>query len=100
MANETGFEAMLSNAGTDGFKDAVKSLEDAEPIGSRLDPVSYAECFSTEAGQAVLLDMYNRYVNVTRAVPGLDADQAFFREGMASVVFDIVNKMEKAFEGE
>lgn len=60
----------------------------------------YSAVFNTPAGQAVLEDMYRRYVHVTRAVPGQGAEAAFYREGMAQVVFDIAGCIARVQQGE
>lgn len=53
----------------------------------------YRQVFSTPQGQLVLQDLHDRYVNVTRADPHGTAQEAFYREGMAQVVFDIVENV-------
>lgn len=99
-SGKQGLDALFENAGMDDFRAMMDGQEETAPVKQSLDPSIYAECFNSEAGQMVIQDMYNRYVNVTRCVPGLGADQAFYREGMASVVFEIVAMIEAAHNGE
>lgn len=98
--SDTGLGALFQNTDSDAWRDLMKRTEEAAPIKQGVDPELYAVVFSTPAGQEVLADMYNRYVNVTRCVPGQGADAAFYREGMAQVVFDIVYNIALANEGE
>lgn len=98
MANDLGFDALFDAADSDAWRKLTEG-QNAPPVDDRLDAALYRQVFGTEAGQLVLADMYNRYVNVTRAVPGMGADQAFYREGMAQVVFDIVHKMTQENDG-
>lgn len=93
-------DALFQNADSPAFKDLMEQAERAAPIKQSLDAETYAACFNTPAGRAVLEDMYNRYVNVTRCIPGQGTDAAFYREGMAQVVFDIVHQITQASEGE
>jgi hypothetical protein len=53
----------------------------------------YAECFNTEAGQAVLLDLFKEagLDRKTVHVPG-DANTSAFNEGMRSIVWSIMTK--------
>lgn len=96
----TGLDALFQGADSDAWRDLMSRTEAAAPIKQGVDPELYAVVFGSPAGQAVLTDMYNRYVNVTRCVPGQGADAAFYREGMAQVVFDIVHNMNLAAEGD
>lgn len=97
---KTGLDALFQNADSDAWRDLMRRTEADAPVKQGLDPELYAVVFSTPAGREVLADMYNRYVNLTRCVPGQGADAAFYREGMAQVVFDIVHNITLAQEGE
>ena len=66
----------------------------------RVPPEVYEACFSTPAGRAVLEDLIQRFVYGTRFEPGMGADFGFYREGAASVVFDIGARIERASQGE
>lgn len=84
-------------------EDFAKQAEDAaKAAGIEATKIAtiYAACFNTPAGQVVLEDMYRRYVHVTRAVPGQGAEAAFYREGMAQVVFDIAACIARVQQGE
>jgi len=96
---DTGFEALL--AGVDPkWRETLASREPETP-DPRIEDSVYRAVFNTSAGQAVLHDMYNRYVNVTRWVPGAGEDTGAYREGMAQVVFDIVARLtDRGHEGE
>lgn len=101
MANgNTGLDALFAQADSDAWRDLMNRAENTAPIKQGVDPDLYAVVFSTPAGHQVLADMYNRYVNVTRCVPGQGPDAAFYREGMAQVVFDIVHNITLAQEGD
>lgn len=93
-------EALFQNADDPAWKNLMDQAEQDAPVKQTIDPEVYAACFSTPAGRAVLEDMYRRYVNVTRCVPGQGTDAAFYREGMAQVVFDIVHNVTQAHGGE
>ena len=96
----TGLDALFQNADSDAWRDLMRRTEAAAPVKQGLNPRRYAVVFSTPIGREVLADMYNRYVNVTRCMPGQGPDAAFYREGMAQVVFDIVHNITVAQEGE
>jgi hypothetical protein len=96
----TGLDQLFSSADMGEFRRMMDAAETSAPIKRTLDPAIYAACFTTEAGALVLADMYARYVHVTRAIPGGGADAAFYREGMAQVVFDIVDQITQAHNGE
>lgn len=89
-----------SDPSMDNWRKMMDEAGKVQQIKSGLDPAIYAACFHTEAGRLVLQDLYARYVHVTRAVPGQGADAAFYREGMAQVVFDIVDKINVAENGD
>jgi hypothetical protein len=99
-SNSTGLDALFQNADSDAWRDLMLRTEADAPVKQSVDPELYAVVFSTPAGREVLADMYNRYVNITRCVPGQGADAAFYREGMAQVVFDIVHNIALAQEGD
>lgn len=99
MASDMGVDALFQNADSAAWKELMSRVEDQAPVKQGVEAEVYAAVFSTPAGKAVLEDMYNRYVNVTRCVPGQGTDAAFYREGMAQVVFDIVNNINQANEG-
>lgn len=100
MSGKRGLDALFQSASMADFREAMDGREASLPIKRGLDPAVYAECFGTDAGQQVLQDMYNRFVNCSRCIPGLGSDEAFYREGMAQVVFDIVDQFDRAFNGE
>lgn len=93
-----GLDALFQNADSPAWQDLMQRGQAELPMPQGVDPEVYAAAFSSPAGKAVLEDLYNRYVNVTRAVPGAGSDAAFYREGMAQVVFDIVHQITKAHE--
>jgi hypothetical protein len=98
-----GLDELFDLAGdpsTDAWRKMMDGAQAAQPVKPAVDPDIYAACFQTDAGRLVLSDLYRRYVHVTRAVPGAGADAAFYREGMAQVVFDIVDRITQAHEGE
>lgn len=99
-SDTTGVDALFQNADSAAWKELMDRVESQAPIKQGVDPELYAAVFSTPAGQQVLADMYNRYVNLTRCVPGQGTDAAFYREGMAQVVFDIVHNINTAHEGD
>lgn len=94
-----GLDALFQGADGEAWRDLMAQGENAAPIKQGVDAEVYAAVFSTPAGRMVIEDMYNRYVNVTRCIPGEGTDAAFYREGMAQVVFDIVNNIQQAKEG-
>ena len=92
------FDAAL-NVATDA--DWQKAVQEADAGGdSHVDASIYLAAFGTPAGRMVLEDLYNRFVNVTRAMPGEAEGSAFYREGMAQVVFDVMMRCEIAAKGE
>jgi len=95
-----GLDALFANADSEAWTDLMNRAEETAPIKQGVDAAFYAAVFSTPAGREVLADMYNRYVNVTRCIPGEGSDAAFYREGMAQVVFDIVHNINKAHIGD
>lgn len=97
---EAGLEKLQDSADMDAFRAMMDQVEAGATIKRTVEAATYAACFQTPAGQEVLRDMYARYVHVTRAVPGQGADAAFYREGMAQVVFDIVDQINLAHSGE
>lgn len=60
----------------------------------------YYATFNSISGRAVLADMFDRMVNVTRFEPGAGTDLAFYKEGRASVVHEIARMMQIAREGQ
>jgi hypothetical protein len=97
---DVGLDSLFQSADSDAWRDLMQRTEAQAPIKQGIDPAMYAAVFGTPAGRAVLADMYARYVNLTRCVPGQGTDAAFYREGMAQVVFDIVHNITQAQEGE
>jgi hypothetical protein len=98
--NKDALDGLFASADMESFRAMMNAAEAGAPVKRQVEPSIYAACFNTPAGQAVLQDMYTRYVHVTRAVPGQGAETAFYREGMAQVVFDIVDQMTQAQNGE
>lgn len=84
----------------DAWRTMMNGAAQSQPVKAELDPALYLACFTTDAGRLVLEDLYRRYVHVTRAVPGAGHDAAYYREGMAQVVFDIVDQMTQARNGD
>lgn len=74
----------------------MQGAQDVTPIKESLDPAVYAACFKTEAGKAVLADLYARFVNVTIVEPGQPLEVHGIRQGQANVVFDLIDKIAKA----
>ena len=95
-----GLEALFENADDPAWRDLMEKASEISQVKPDIDPALYAATFNTPAGREVLRAMYNEYVNVSRCVPGQGTDAAFYREGMAQVVFDIVHKIMMASEGE
>jgi len=89
-------DALFTQADSEAWQELMAKGQQNEDVGQDRVADSYLAAFDTPAGRAVLKDMYQRYVHVTRAVPGQGADAAFYREGMAQVVFDIVAQMKRA----
>lgn len=97
------FSALMDAAADPAFRARMGEIADTidtSPGMELLDPAVYLACFSTPAGRAVLRDLYMRYVNVSRMVPGEAEGAGFYREGMAQVVFDIAAMCEAAAEGD
>lgn len=93
-------ERLLTDASMGEYRKMMDGVEKAAPVKRTLDPAIYAAVFGTPEGRLVLEDMYSRYVHVTRCVPGAGTDAAFYREGMAQVVFDIADQINQAHSGE
>ena len=95
------FEELMNVAADPAWRKSIndRSTEgDIPDAGYHLDPSIYVACFSTPAGRAVLADMYNRYVNVSRFVPEQGPEAGYYREGMAQVVFEIVAMIEATLQ--
>lgn len=95
------FDVLMEAVSDPAFWDAhEKTMEGIEiPGADTLDPAIYLACFGTPTGRAVLKDLHRRFINVTRFYPGEPEGSGFFREGAASVVFDIAVKCEQAAQG-
>lgn len=93
-------DSLFASADMGAFRAMMDKAEERAPVKRGLEPEIYAACFATEEGRLVLEDMYSRYVHITRCVPGQGAEAAFYREGMAQVVFDIVDQITMANNGE
>lgn len=91
------FEALFEAADSPQWR--ARMATPSVGVEPSLHPEIYAAVFGSPEGMRVLRDLYNQYVNVTRAVPGEGPERAFYREGMAQVVFDIVSKIEEAHAG-
>lgn len=98
MQNSEAVDALFQNTDSEAWRDLIDAGQEAMPMPRTVDPAIYAACFTSPAGRAVLEDLYNRYVNVTRAVPGQGAELAFYREGAAQVVFEIAQLISQAQE--
>lgn len=98
----TDFETMMNVAADPQFRDRIGRIADtfAVPGMEGLDSELYRACFSTPAGRAVLEDLMQRYVMVSRFVPGEAEGSGYYREGMAQVVFDIAARCEAASQGD
>ncbi len=97
-----GFQAIMDLAADPAWRERIEEIGATleVPGAEMLDPAVYLACFSTPAGRAVLEDLYNRYVNVSRYVPGEAEGSGFYREGMAQVVFEVLAKVEGAAQGD
>lgn len=95
-----GLDALFDQADDPAWQALMQRAQQDAPVSQTIEPEVYAALFSSKLGRQVLADMYARYVNVTRCVPGQGADAAFYREGMAQVVFDIVLNITVAKEAE
>ena len=93
-------DQLFSQMDDPAFKALISQGNESVRLKSGLDPDFYAMCFGTDAGRAVLADLYSRYVNVSRLIPGEPEGSGFYREGMAQVVHDIVYRISLAERGE
>lgn len=59
---------------------------------------AYRAVFASPAGQVVLADLVRSFVDRPRWVPGEAADAGYFREGQASVVQMIQQRIRQAGE--
>lgn len=82
------------------WAEIVRQGEEEVRLPTSLDPEVYLAAFGSGPGALVLEDMFERYVNVSRVIPGEGADAAYYREGMAQVVFHIMHMMAMATNGE
>lgn len=96
------FQEMLNVAADPAWRDRIGDVaaEFTVPGMDTLDDGVYLAAFSSPAGRAVLADLYNRFVNVSRFVPGEPEGSGFYREGAAQVVFEIAARIEAAAQGE
>jgi len=95
-----GLEELYASSSMEHFREMMDGIDATQTVSRSIDPALYAACFGSAAGQAVLQDMYARYVNVTIVEPGQAPEVHGIRQGMANVVFDIVNQIQEAFEGD
>lgn len=97
-----GFQEMMNIAADPAWRDRIESIgeEMAVPGAEALSADVYRACFGTHAGRAVLADLYNLYVNVSRFVPGEPEGSGYYREGAAQVVFHIAAMIEASAQGE
>lgn len=93
-------DALFQNADDPAWRDLIRKGGEASPIRQGAEPAVYRAVFTSPAGKAVLEDLVRRYVYVTRCIPGEGSDAAFYREGMAQVVHDIVLNMTEEPDGE
>jgi hypothetical protein len=95
------FKAMMESASDPSWRAHVDEAGAPMDVAGvqGLDAGIYLACFNTPAGRAVLQDLYTRYVNVSRVVPGEPDGSGFYREGAAQVVFLIASQVEAAAEG-
>ena len=91
-------DVLFEAADDDAWRQLMADERRKARLGSDLDDETYAAAFGTPAGRLVLRDMLKRYVMVTRADPHDAPEAAFYREGMAQVVFEIVDKCNRAEE--
>lgn len=94
------FEALLNQAADPAFREQVEDANKNFNAQRKQHRDVYLACFNTPAGRAVLEDLYNRYVNVSRCVPGEAEGSGFYREGAAQVIFDITATIEAAAIGD
>ena len=95
-----GLDELHDSASMAAFHKMMESVGQNQVITDTLDPAIYLECFTTQAGQLVLADMYARYVNVTIVEPGAARETHGIRQGQANVVFEIVHMIEQYMKGE
>lgn len=100
MQDSDALDQLFQNTDSDAWRDLMERGQEQMPMPRTVDPAIYAACFTSSAGRKVLEDLYSRYVNVTRAVPGQGSDMAFYREGAAQVVFEIVQLIAQSQEQE
>lgn len=90
---------LFDQADDPAWQQLMQRTAQAVDLRTGADADLYAACFNTPAGRAVLDDFYAMFVNVTRCVPGESMDAAFYREGMAYVLFYIVSRIKEAENG-
>jgi hypothetical protein len=95
-----GLDEAFMGADMDSWRKMMEGQDKARPIEQSIDAAVYNECFNTHAGRAVLADMYARFVNVTIVEPGQALETHGIRQGQANVVFDIIDQINKASQGE
>jgi hypothetical protein len=96
------FQELMNVASDPAFRDRIGEIRSEVELDleDQVTAEVYLACFSTPAGRAVLADLYNRYANVSRWVPGEPEFSGYYREGMAQVVYDIAEKVEVAAQGD
>lgn len=95
-----GLEEAFMGADMPSWDKMMGQARNAQPIEPSVSDGVYMACFSTPAGQAVLSDMYQRYVNVTIVEPGQALETHGIRQGQANTVFDIIDRITKATQGD
>lgn len=96
------FQAMMNLASDPNWRDQIGEIASEMQVPGMTNVGSdvYLACFNTPAGRAVLEDLYNSFVNVSRFVPGEPDGSGYYREGAAQVVFHIAAMCEAAAQGE
>ena len=95
-----GLTEAFVGADMDSWENMTAGAANQQPIERSIDPAIYAQCFNTPAGREVLADMYRRFVNVTIVEPGQAPETHGIRQGQANVVFDIIDLINKANNGD
>lgn len=95
-----GLSEMFTSSDMDSWNTMMEGAQQSQPVKPSLDPAVYKACFDTPMGKLVLADMYARYVNITIVEPGQAPETHGIRQGQANVVFDIVDQITQANEGD
>lgn len=94
------FKEFLEVSGDPDRRDEVRQISGQFGGKGFVDPAVYLAVFSSPEGQLVLKDLHQRFVDVSRCVPGEPEGSGFYREGMAQVVYHIGAMIEGAAQGD